>query len=554
MSDGIAIRPRGERELPHGAERWRLRLAPLAVPLLLAVSWLGLDAARGPYWLGQNYDPTYNYLFGSLSIAEGVPSSYTDHPGGPLQALGGAVLAARYPDEGAARIDAVVARPEAAIRPIVLVLAVLAVAGCWAGGAAIARWSGSAVAALLAQSLFLVSREATESPLFLKPEALLLPLLFVAGALVVARALGPADRESGRFALPVALGFAIATKVTAAPLAVVLLTGPLGWRRRVEALVLLSGALLVGVVPWSARPGYIVDYVLHLATRRGAYGRGEVGLEPLADVLRGVGRLLVAEPYVTVALALLVGIGVAALLGARGGPPALWRRPAARWIGGWALGVAVLLLLNGKQPAPRFLIPGIAASGALIAFAWQRLAGAIERPAARRGVAATALVLVALAAVDTQRAARRRFDVRRVEGLEMATAVAAAQSGGVRVVPSFWASSEPLARWLGNRAAGFLFTDALEREQPGFVLFDVWLWGFRNNAGGKLRYPDLAAGSTLWLHGRRLDADGELGSITRHRNRSLTRPSARGRPADELEPIREGAIEALYAIGAEAPP
>lgn len=51
-----------------------------------------LSQVRGPFFLGSNLDPTYAYLFNSLSVSQGLPVGHLDHPGTPIQSLGAIII------------------------------------------------------------------------------------------------------------------------------------------------------------------------------------------------------------------------------------------------------------------------------------------------------------------------------------------------------------------------------------------------------------------------------------------------------------------------------
>lgn len=61
----------------------------LIIPVFTILSFSHLNSARGPYFYGNNLDPEYAYLFNSLLLSELKPPHHIDHPGTPLQLLGG---------------------------------------------------------------------------------------------------------------------------------------------------------------------------------------------------------------------------------------------------------------------------------------------------------------------------------------------------------------------------------------------------------------------------------------------------------------------------------
>lgn len=61
-------------------------------PLLYVLFAYTFSQVRGPFYLGSNIDPTYAYLFNSLSVSQGLPVGHIDHPGTPIQSLGALVI------------------------------------------------------------------------------------------------------------------------------------------------------------------------------------------------------------------------------------------------------------------------------------------------------------------------------------------------------------------------------------------------------------------------------------------------------------------------------
>jgi hypothetical protein len=67
-------------------------LSLLILPLMIVLTTLYLNKARGPYWLGMNYDPAYMYLLNSLNVARMKNVGHIDNPGTPLQVAGAVVM------------------------------------------------------------------------------------------------------------------------------------------------------------------------------------------------------------------------------------------------------------------------------------------------------------------------------------------------------------------------------------------------------------------------------------------------------------------------------
>ena len=64
----------------------------LILPVLLALTTVYLNNARGPFWLGPNLDPDYVYLLNACNMAEFKKVGHIDHPGTTVQVLGAIII------------------------------------------------------------------------------------------------------------------------------------------------------------------------------------------------------------------------------------------------------------------------------------------------------------------------------------------------------------------------------------------------------------------------------------------------------------------------------
>ena len=81
---------------------------------------------KGPYYLGENSDPEYVYLFNALNIAQFEAPRHTDHPGTTMQLLGATVIRGSYYFAGGDNlVEDVLSRPEHYLRLMNIVLILL---------------------------------------------------------------------------------------------------------------------------------------------------------------------------------------------------------------------------------------------------------------------------------------------------------------------------------------------------------------------------------------------------------------------------------------------
>ncbi len=529
-----------EGETPGRPFSWRRLVAIAAIPALLIALGMGLGGTRGELWLGQNYDPSYLYLFGALRLAEGEATSFVDHPGVPVQLLGAGVLRLRHlvAGEGALRA-AVLANPESALRAVTTVLFGLQVLVCLFAGAAVLKRTGSLIRAVLTQSSALLSTTLVTNLLFFKAEALLASLILLATAIVVLLAEARAESRGLVRMLAVLLGLAIASKITAAPFLLLLLLGPRRLVVRLEAMAIAIATLAAATLPWCHGMERFLGYVGRLAFKRGMYGRGESGLESPQQLWLGLGRLVEREPLLIATL--VVGAVVWMVRGRF--QPGQGSEDRGRWLAALVLGSAALLIFAAKQPNSRFVVPALAAVGPILALCFGDRAALGARRSA--GWIALGIGLLVLPGRDTLRT-EQRWRQLAAEGRSAWATAERARAEGAAVVPYFWASSPAMALWLGNRANEFHYAAELDLLHPGFVMFDVWRWAYRPFSGEMNRAQDLPSRALLLLHGKRFEPDGSLGSISIHNERSFLPPFERVLPGEELEPVWLGVAEAIY--------
>ena len=96
-------------------------LLVMVIPLIVLVLGLMMKKATGPYWLGPNSDPSYQYLINSLHVLEGKTPSHFEHPGTTLQILGAVVFKSFHLfDDNTTIIKAVLAKPELYLNAVFL--------------------------------------------------------------------------------------------------------------------------------------------------------------------------------------------------------------------------------------------------------------------------------------------------------------------------------------------------------------------------------------------------------------------------------------------------
>ena len=441
-----------------------LLLAPL--PLLFLFGAGKVRDAVGPLHVGLNADPSYVYLMNGLALAEGAAPRHVDHPGTPLQALVAVYLRFQGCSATGSCLEPIVRAAESHLSRLVSAVDGALAAALWLGALLVALRTGDLASGWLFQAGPLLGAVAfTEAP-FLKPE----PFLFVLGLPFVALLLhetasGGRQGRAGSAALGLLGALLCATKITALPLA---LLGLVSRRSRAACLAWTAGFVptaLVALWPMLEDRGRTLEFFAAFVRFRGSYGTEEGGPPSPVDFLSGIATLLAAEPFV--ALVLFGSIAAIVLTRRSAGEGARLDRRLL------ALAVAaelLQLLLAGRQPRARYLVPALILLGLNLVLLRRLFPGPFHR-GARIAVAVGAAAIFAFQATKLARSCRE------IAFQQVAATRAEAEIAGVpaaQIVDGYGSSSPAYAIWLGANYFDGRWGRELAALFPGFLALDPW--------------------------------------------------------------------------------
>jgi hypothetical protein len=449
----------------------------LLLPLTAACAARYLKDANGPYWLGANSDPEYYYLVNALALAELSVPGYYDHPGTTLTYLEVPVIILTHTAAGGADLTtSVFTAPEKYLNSAHYAVLFLWVTVLTLAGGVTFRQTGSLLLALLMQlAPFLPSAGA--SYLYLPrvcPESLLVPvgILFATVApAFVERPGGHGRRYASLFG--VIVGLAVATKVTAVPLAIVPLV-LLPGRQKVgyAAVVVLSALALTAVL----LPRYLL--FLSYLMRTGAEfapGAGEDGPARayFANVCAALGRVPLASSIILLSALVLTPPCLLPKRKAAGDREKMARK------GLFAVTSAEVLqlLIAANCPEHRYLAPSLALLGLNLVLVVRITLPHVGGFAYRGCVALAPLLLCSALAVSLYKVHKYHDYLERRSHAQMG--VCRELDGNYRgcaVVYYYGASSVPYALWVGNELAGGMFSNELQGLYPDAVFFDNPDW------------------------------------------------------------------------------
>ena len=298
----------------------------LILPLVLVVTSVFLNRARGPYWLGGNLDPEYVYLLNAANLAGLKGVGHIDHPGTPVQVLGAVTIRVLYFFNFSATVDMqtdVMQRPEYYLNAINRVLIALEAIMLFLLGLATFRFSGSLWPALWLQSApffsitvlqFGLTRVTPEPFLFFSSLAMVtLLIVFLHKSNETEKLTRPNTPSGGSvenppprtrllnflstqplifFLFALVTGFGIANKITFLPTAIIPLVIIPKIKNKIYYLVGVGIGFVVFTLPIIRMYPRFFGWIVDLLTHSGRYGSGPSQLLSTESYLQNLKTLL----------------------------------------------------------------------------------------------------------------------------------------------------------------------------------------------------------------------------------------------------------------------
>jgi hypothetical protein len=351
------------------------------LPLVLVITAVFLNDARGPYWLGGNLDPEYVYLLNSLNLAGLKGVGHIDHPGTPVQVLGAVTIRVLHLLNFSLDVDLqtdVLTRPEYYLNAINTVMVTLNVLMLLALGLAAFVLLQNLWAALWLQAALFFNITVLRFGLTrVTPEPLLLfASLFMVMVILLWLYLASGENDSTKREHTVLLvffavitGFGIACKITFFPMAVIPLMLLPGFKKKIYYLTASVIAFVFFTLPIVRMYGRFFDWIYNLSTHLGRYGGGRPGVIAVDKYFKNLKQLLSNNSLFSIVLAAALLILAAGLL-----VPKLRKISPGniyfKCLAALAAAQVVGLLMVSKHSSDHYLLPVLCLSGitALVLF------------------------------------------------------------------------------------------------------------------------------------------------------------------------------------------
>jgi hypothetical protein len=297
----------------------------LVLPVMMALTAVFLNDARGPYWLGGNSDPEYVYLLNAANLAGLKGVGHIDHPGTPVQVLGAVTIKIVHFFNFSSEIDwrtDVLQRPEYYLKAINILMIVLNVLMLFSLGMFtyfltdnfwLSLWLQLSPFFSITLLQFGLTRVTPEPVLFFSGSLMIVVLVFVLKA-HRDNFTTPGENVIMIFIFGLITGFGIACKVTFIPLVVI----PLILFPKIKNKILYLFAAVISFViftlPIIRMYPRFFDWIFNLLTHSGRYGGGPSQLISTQKYIKNIKHLLVGNPFFSMILVLALVIVIITLL------------------------------------------------------------------------------------------------------------------------------------------------------------------------------------------------------------------------------------------------
>lgn len=472
---------------------------------------LFLNEARGPFWLGSNYDPEYAYLLSSLNIATGKSSYFVEHPGVTLQNIGSFIINGAYAVEGRTDYDlqnSVIKNPEKFINLIYFSLLFAIFLVLLFIGWISYFYSKSIPLSLIMQiSPFFYNTTITYGLMRVSPEPVLLvtgllfSLLLLVYLYVNMEKEGQFERKSPctentnlLFILLFSIlsGFGLATKLSFIPLLIIpLIVIPL-FRNKIY-YILLTFISFIGFIYNFAGRYLVYTKARDIITHVGSYGSGEKGIIDPAKFLHYLREIVLSWNILFSAFLLFsILLILAKLLLKRQN---IFKDLKYKILFGIVLSNLIGIIIVAKHPGIHYLVPVYSLCGLTVVLSWL----CIKDMCLKLGSKGMALVkalpslvcfIILCTATWSICEDYARYSSNKNNLLQIYE-IGETKYKEYGKIYFYRASSPASALEFGNIFASRVYAKTLQENYPNVWFYDIWNKMFYNWEGNPVNFDDV---------------------------------------------------------------
>ena len=317
----------------------------------------------GPFFYGNNSDPSYFYLFNFYNINIGKSPEFIDHPGATLDVLGAGVMKSLFLFKSNITFGQVIPIAETLLGLVWLLMQLFYIGTLVILANYTYRKSQDKIFTFLVllNSLWLIIvpsfRSLSVQPISANVNSDTMMMVAVNLMLITVIRFYFSQKQ-GSFSHPLFMGlavaFAVATKFTALPYLGVAFFLLINWRQRTMFIVLFVSAFLVFIYPIWGEHEHIFSWVKGLVVAKGFHGTGGEGFN-LDGYLINMMWVIQKHWFFVVlwVAAIVVGIKKSRVLVALG------------------IGGILQMIMVAKQPSYQYMAPMIGLSSVVLAIAYR---------------------------------------------------------------------------------------------------------------------------------------------------------------------------------------
>lgn len=348
----------------------------LVLPLLLINTGSLLTESKGPYWLAPNQDPEYAYLFNALNVATLTKIGHTDHPGTPVQVIGGIALRLLNINASSSTLaEEVIRDPEYYLSILNKIFSFINFNVLLITGVAMYFLTKDIALSLLMQlSPFFYETILDYGLTRVSPEPLLLSVTLLFALFLImfsfsdiqsttkAEGIGIKITHKGFVTIFALLaGFGVATKLTFLPLLVIPLVLLTSIKSRVQYLFGTLFSFVLFTLPIISQYDYFFIWLYNVFSHTGFYGSGMNTIIDSTLYLTSVKELL--EQNIVYSMIVLSSFIVLAIKPSIYGHKTIFDDKKWRLLLGLALSHVTSILMVAKHPGQHYLLPSLTLAG-----------------------------------------------------------------------------------------------------------------------------------------------------------------------------------------------
>lgn len=334
----------------------------LVIPIILLLSSLQSINKIDKNWYGAGYDPSYAYLYNSLNIATLKQPGHFDHPGTPMQIIGGAILRSAWlvhPHGGDNLADAVIRHPEFYLNILNIGTALLGTLSFLLAGLFLYRFSKNIWYALLIQaSPFIANAILYTGFVRISQENVLMIACIGISVFALNWYFNNQKYSTKYFSIGFGIisGFGIASKIIFIPLILIPLMILQAKKERYRFLKVTIVSFIFCTIPIIFLYPHMGWWFIRLFLHSGIYGTGSASIIEPTSYFTSLIDLLTGEPiYLTGYLISLVYVFIA-LVKIRD-VKKLLTKPANKLLIAIVLVQTFGYLITAKHPKLAYLLP-----------------------------------------------------------------------------------------------------------------------------------------------------------------------------------------------------